>query len=117
MIPGRWTKPSAKHTISEQGDHAMAQSHLCVSFPLKSAADAKAVAQELPPLMADLFRAEDAIGTVHYSRFTVLSDRTLLFLADFDGDLEPLMLDLAKRAGSVFDLIFKHVNDAPPGPV
>jgi hypothetical protein len=95
----------------------MAQSHLCVSFPLKSAADAKAVAQELPPLMADLFRAEDAIGTVHYSRFTVLSDRTLLFLADFDGDLGPLMLDLAKRSGPVFDLIFKHVSDAPSGPV
>ena len=54
---------------------------------------------------------------MHYSRFTVLSDRTLLFLADFDGDLEPLMLDLAKRAGSVFDLNFKHVNDAPSGPV
>ena len=95
----------------------MAQSHLCVSFPLNSAADAKAVAQELPPLMADLFRAEDAIGTVHYSRFTVLSDRTLLFLADFDGDLGPLMLDLAKRSGPVFDLIFKHVSDAPSGPV
>jgi len=95
----------------------MTQSHLCLSFPLKSAADAKGVALELPPSMTDLFRAEDAIGTVHYSRFTVLSDRTLLFLADFDGDLEPLMLDLAKRSGPVFDLIFKHVNDAPPGAV
>ena len=36
----------------------MTQGYLCMSFPLKSAADAKAVAQELPPLMADLFRAE-----------------------------------------------------------
>jgi len=73
----------------------MSQSHFTLSFPLKSPADAKAVAQELPPLMPDLFRAEDAIGTVHYSRFTVLSDRTLLFLADFDGDFGPLMLELA----------------------
>jgi hypothetical protein len=95
----------------------MSQSHFTLSFPLKSPADAKALAQELPPLMPDLFRAEDAIGTVHYSRFTLLSDRTLLFLADFDGDFGPLMLDLAKRAGKVFDVIFKHVNDPLAGPV
>jgi len=95
----------------------MSQNHLTLSFPLKSGADAKALAQELPPLMPDLFRAEDAIGTVHYSRFTVLSDRTLLFLADFDGDFGPLMLDLARRAGPVFDVIFKHVSDPPSAPV
>ncbi len=91
--------------------------HFTLSFPLKSPADAQALAQELPPLMPDLFRVEDAIGTVHYSRFTVLSDRTLLFLADFDGDFGPLMLDLAQRAGRVFDIIFKHVNGPPSGPV
>jgi hypothetical protein len=94
----------------------MTQSHLTLSFPLQSYAGAKALMQELPPLMPDLW-AEDAIGTVHYSRFTVLSDRTLLFLVDFDGDLGPLMLELAKRAGPVFDVIFKHVNDSPPAPV
>jgi hypothetical protein len=95
----------------------MSQNHFTLSFPLKSGADAKALAQELPPLMPDLFRAEDATGTVHYSRFTALSDRTLLFLADFDGDFGPLMLDLARRAGPVFDVIFKHVSDPPPAPV
>jgi hypothetical protein len=95
----------------------MSQSHFTLSFPLKSPADAKAVAQELPPLMPDLFRAEDAVGTVHYSRFTVLSDKTLLFLADFDGDFGPLMLDLARRAAPVFDVISRHVSDPPSGPV
>jgi hypothetical protein len=95
----------------------MSQSHFTLSFPLESPADAKALAQELPPMMPDLFRAEDAIGTVHYSRFTVLSDRTLLFLADFDGEFGPLMVELAKRAGSVFDTVLKHVNDPPAGPV
>jgi hypothetical protein len=95
----------------------MSQNHLTLNFPLKSGADAMALAQELPPLMPDLFRTEDAIGTVHYSRFTVLTDRTLLFLADFDGDFGPLMLDLARRAGPVFDVIFKHVSDPPSAPV
>jgi hypothetical protein len=41
----------------------------------------------------------------------------LLFLADFDGEFGTLMLDLAKRAGPVFDAIFKHVNEPPPVPV
>ena len=96
---------------------AGSQNHLTLAFPIKSPADAKAVAEELPPLMPDLFRAEDAIGTVHYSRFAALNDKTLLFLADFDGDFGPLVLELAKRAGPVFDLIFKHVSEPPPGPV
>jgi hypothetical protein len=95
----------------------MSQSHVTLRFPLKSPADAKPLAEELPPLMPDLFRAEDAIGTVHYSRFTVLSDKTLLFLADFDGDFGPLILELARRAGPVFDVILKRVSDPPPGPV
>jgi hypothetical protein len=56
----------------------MSQSHFTLHFPLKSPEDATAVAKELPPLMPDLFRAEDAVRTVHYSRFTVLNDKTLL---------------------------------------
>lgn len=95
----------------------MSQSHLTLSFSLKSTTDAKALPQGLPPLMPDLFRAEDAIGTVHYSRFTMLSKRTLLFLAEFDGNVGPMMLELARRAGPVFDVILKHVNDPPSGPV
>jgi hypothetical protein len=68
-------------------------------------------------MMPVLFQAEDAIGTIHYSRFTVLSDKTLLFLGDFDGEFSQLMADLAKHAGPVFDAIFKHVNDPPSTPV
>ena len=43
--------------------------------------------------------------------------RSLLFLADFDGEFGPLMLDLARRAGPLFDVIFEHVSDPPPAPV
>jgi hypothetical protein len=95
----------------------MSQNHFTLSFPLKSPADAKLIAEQLPPLMPELFRANDAIGTVHYSRFTVLSDKTLLFLGDFDGDFGQLMADLAKQAGPVFDSIFQHVENPPPTPV
>ena len=94
----------------------MSQNHFTLSFPLKSPKDAKAIAQELPPRMPELFRVEDTIGTIHYSRFTVLSDRTLLFLGDFDGEFSPLMADLAKLAGPVFDVIFQHVDHPPATP-
>jgi hypothetical protein len=38
------------------------------------------------PLMPQLYQAADTIGTIHYSRFTALSEKTLLFLVDFDGE-------------------------------
>jgi len=48
--------------------------HITITFPIKSPADAKAIAQELPALMPDFAKAQDAIGTVHYSRFLDLND-------------------------------------------
>jgi hypothetical protein len=95
----------------------MSHNHFTLGFALKSPADAKAVAEQLPPLMPTLFQAEDAIGTIHYSRFTILSEKTLLFLGDFDGEFTQLMAELAKHAGPVFDAIFRHVNSPPPTPV
>jgi hypothetical protein len=95
----------------------MSQSHFTLRFPLKTPADAKAFAELLPPMMPSLFGAADAIGRIHYSRFTVLSDKTLLFLGDFDGEFGPLMAELARRAGQVFDAIFQHVDDPPPLPI
>jgi hypothetical protein len=102
---------------TSEGEHPMSQNHFTLSFPLKSPADAKALAEQLPPLMPAVFQAADAIGTIHYSRFTVLSDKTLLFLGDFDGEFSQLMADLAKQAGPVFDAIFQHVEKPPATPV
>lgn len=95
----------------------MSQNHFTLSFPLKSPADAKAVAVQLPQLMPGLFQAADSIGTIHYSRFTVLSEKTLLFLGDFDGEFGQLMTALAKHTGPVFDAIFQHVDHPPATPV
>jgi hypothetical protein len=94
----------------------MSQNHFTLSFPLKSQAAAK-LAEQLPPLMPELFQANDRIGTVHYSRLAVLSERTLLFLGDFDGEFDKLMADFARLAGPVFDAIFRHVDGSPPTPV
>jgi hypothetical protein len=95
----------------------MSHNHFTVSFPLKSSADSRFLAEQLPPIMPELFRANDTIGTIHYSRFTVLSEKTLLFLGDFDGEFGQLMSELAEFAGPVFDAIFRHVENAPLSPV
>ena len=93
------------------------QNHITITFSIKSPVDAKAVAAELPPLMPDFAKAQDVIGTIHYSRFLDLTDDALLFLADIDGDIETVGDSLAKSAGPVFDTIFKHVKNPPPTPV
>jgi hypothetical protein len=95
----------------------MSQSHFTLRFPMKSPVDAKALAEQLPPLMPDFFKAQDSIGTIHYSRFAFLSEKTLLFLGDFDGEFGPLIADLAKSAGPVFDAILRHVEASPALPV
>jgi hypothetical protein len=94
----------------------MSQNHFTISFPLRSPAGAAALESHLPPLMPGMFQANDGIGTIHYSRFTLLSENTLLFLGDFDGGLTELMTDFANSAGSVFDAIFEHVEAPPPTP-
>ena len=93
------------------------QSHLSIAFPINSPADAKALAEELPALMPDFAKAQDAVGTVHYSRFTVLADKTLIFVADIDGNVDALIGALAESSGPVFDAIFEHVENPPLKPV
>ncbi len=95
----------------------MGQNHFTINFPLKTPADAKSLAGQLPSLMPKMFKAADTIGRIHYSRFTILSEKTLLFLGDFDGEFGPLLADLAKAAGPAFDATFQHVYNPPPTPV
>ncbi len=95
----------------------MSQNHFTIAFPLKSPSDAKAIVEQLPPLMPDFFKVQDAIGTIHSSRFTELNEKTLLFIGDFDGELAAAMTEYAKQAGPLFDAIFQHVENPPPTPV
>jgi hypothetical protein len=95
----------------------MSQNHFTIRFPLKTPADAQALAEQLPPLMPVLFQAQEIIGTIHYSRFTILSEKSLLLVGDFDGEFSQLMAELAKHAGPVFDAIFPYVDRPPATPV
>ena len=95
----------------------MSQSHLTIDFPIKAPARAKALTEELPPLMPDLAKTQDNLGTVHFSRFMVKGDQKLLFLSDIDGEIDDHIERLVQNAGPVFETIFKHVEDPPATPV
>ena len=95
----------------------MSQSHLTIDFPIKGPANAKALTEELPPLMPDFAKTQDQLGTVHFSRFMVKGDEKLLFLSDIDGEVDQHIDRLVENAGPVFDTIFKHVDDPPATPV
>ena len=72
-------------------EDAMTQSHLVIDFPIKAPANAKALAEELPPLMPDFAKVQDDLGTVHFSRFMVEGDGKLLFVSDIDGEAAPIL--------------------------
>ena len=74
----------------------MTQDHLVLDFPLNGPANAKALADELPPLMPDLAEVQDYLGTVHFSRCMIEGDEKLLFLSDIDGKV-PWLEELNNR--------------------
>ena len=94
----------------------MSQSHLVIDFPVRGPANAKALPDELPALMPDLAKAQDDLGTVHFSRFMVEGDEKLLFLSDIDGEVDQHIDRLVASVGPVLDAIFEHVADPPPSP-
>jgi hypothetical protein len=104
------------HEVHTKGERP-AQGHLTLTFPMKSRADGATVRDQFPGLVAELSRAADAMGTLHYCRLTALDDGTVLLLADFDGHLEAVLADLPKYLGPVLDPLLAHVSDPPPIPV
>ena len=95
----------------------MTQSHLAIAFPIKAPASAKALTEELPPLMSDFAKVQDDLGTVHFSRFMVKGDEKLLFLSDIDGEVDDHIERLVQSAGPMLDAILRHVEDPPAKPV
>ena len=95
----------------------MTQDHLVIDFPIRGPANATALNEELPPLMADFARVQDDLGNVHFSRFMIKGDEKLLFLSDVDGEGTQHVERLVDSAGPVFEVIFDHVIDPPATPV
>ncbi|HEX8799342.1 MAG TPA: hypothetical protein VF772_12055, partial [Terriglobales bacterium] len=94
------------------------QSPLNMVLPLKS------TTEELKPRMAlqterEQVEANDAIGTLHFSRLVDLSEPTqpqVGFLTVYNGDFRTYIGDFAKHLGLFFDQLFTFVVNGPPLP-
>ena len=92
------------------------QSHLVIDFPMKAAADAKALTEALPPLMPGLATVQDDLGTVHFSRFLVEGDEKLVLFRTSTARADRHLERLARSADSVLDAIFDQWTSLPPRP-
>ena len=80
---------------------------------------------ELPLMLWDVVvarpkiqRALGELSFVHFARFVPSWDGTaLMVITEFDGPLEPYVMDFAIAIGDVFDRLLSYVKDAPPLPV
>ena len=95
----------------------MSQSHLTIDFPIRGPANARALTEELPPLMPDFARTQDQLGYRALLPFHGQGRPKLLFLSDIDGAIDTHLARLVEHASPVLDAIFKHVGDPPATPV
>lgn len=73
--------------------------------------------QSLPASLNPSLKALDSIGIVHFARFVFIGDDKIAVITAYDGNLERYVGAFAEHMGSTFDLLLKHVKDAPPLPV
>ncbi len=58
------------------------------------------------------------LGFVHFARFVPTPDNSaLLVITEFDGPLQPYVMDFAIAIGDVFTKLLSFCRDAPPNPV
>ena len=93
------------------------QSPLTLPFIAKSPNHLAAMIQVLSEAVPGFYQAADAIGTIHFARFLPLGTKGVVLVAEHDGTLDKLALDLSAKLGQVFDQVFENVVDAPPTPV
>ena len=91
--------------------------HLTLALQAKSPADFAAMQAKLPGLVPALYKAGDAMGTMHYCRFIAFGADTVYLLADVDGEVETALEALPKYFGAVLEPLLAHVKDAPPMPL
>ena len=111
----------------------------CTSYPLQYTADKRMIQQPLNVVMqikkplaehAELLKKIIVYGAprielrlqqarhVHFAWFEFLeNDSKLTLHTIFDGDFDAYIEHFALQIGPMFDLIFEHIEDAPPLPV
>jgi hypothetical protein len=102
----------------------MEQNPLTLVMTLKSPEDAAQLEAflvekaALPDDQNPIRIALNAIGTVHFARFTFLENKTkFAIITEYDGKFEKYLQDFAAKIGPVFDKVFSHMVGGPPAPV
>ncbi len=87
-------------------------------LPIKSWLQVKELDAIVQLTTRSVIEESDTVGTLHFARWIDLHDHNqIAFFSDFDGSLRKYIEDFAKYMGPTFDLLFKHVENAPPLPV
>lgn len=86
--------------------------------PVKSWLEVKELYATIELTTRKSIAESDTVGTLHFARWIDLHDKNqLAFFSSFDGSLRKYIEDFAKYVGPTFDMLFKHVVNAPPVPV
>ena len=62
-------------------------------------------------------KANDVVGTLHFSHWVPFENNHLGFFTIFDGDFAKYIQDFADKTSFAFDTIFPNIVGAPPTPV
>lgn len=81
--------------------------------------------RKMPELLQQIMKRTDStrqalreLHFVHFARFLPLRDQSaLLVITEFDGPLEPYVMDFVIAIGDVFDMILGYVRNRPTLPV
>jgi cytochrome P450 len=91
---------------------------LNLALPLKSPAKLPLLLWDIVVAQPKIRRALEELSFVHYARFVPSWDGTaLMVITEFDGPLEPYVMDFAIAIGDVFDTLLSYVAAPPPLPV
>ena len=115
--PRKHSRPQRTRPRLPRRRSAMSQNHFTLSFPLKSPADAKAIAEQLPPLMPAMFKAagrhrHDSLLALHGAE-----REDVAFPRRLRRRIRSAHGRSRQARGPVFDAIFQHVDNPPPTPV
>jgi cytochrome P450/deferrochelatase/peroxidase EfeB len=91
---------------------------LNLALPLKDPLELPLLLWDIVVVRPKLKRALEQLSFVHFARLVPSWDGTALMVTtEFDGPLEPYVMDFVIALGDVFNVLLRYTKNAPPLPV
>jgi hypothetical protein len=100
-----------------QGSMKPNQSPLTLVLRTKSPQYLATASQQIGAALPKFYAAADAMGTVHFARFVPMGTTALVLIAEYDGEFNKLIQDIATHMGPTLDQLFENVVDPPKASV